>query len=413
MKRPRRRQLLAGIGGLGSLAAGRYLGSPGLFGDGLTLSADVPTGVWQERGRGPRRSGYAPDADGPTDEFSEQWRVGVDWANDAYIGSIVVDENHVYVPETDALVAIDRADGSESWRFEPPSVSTQPFDTPIEEEDLSLWGSLLACRDGRVFVTARPDGFDVLYAVDAATGSVAWALPDTGGITLLGDGLVCYASNEDYCIDAESGQVRTTMSGMTYGAVYIDGTVHEFGEYDRFPYVTTNRYDGPDRAFVTVESTTNANDHAVTADGVAFTVVDSRRVEADHAVVDVRNGASRLVSATVPHPTVSVTDGERWYVFGSESAAALPAVDPGIDGDPLEPQWQRSVDTVVGRPAVTDAAVYVPTEAGLLVLDPGTGEVLTHRGGHAVGEWGWWSPVVAGDTLYCRLGDSDDLHAFR
>lgn len=434
MRQFSRREVVAGLGGVGSLAASAAVGPDGLFEWTTSLATSAPDGIWQEIDRDPRRSGYAPSG-GPPADAAEQWSVEIDSAlrGNYYRPGIVVDERHVYVLETDALVAFDRETGRRAWRFEPPTV-VPPSNTrtKYDRTGFDRWRGWLACIDGTVFVNGDSRGDEdtlpirVLYAVDATDGSLNWAVPECVGHAVLGDSVLCNGlwgkDSKCYLVHAETGRSRVVSSAKDGAllACFATDDAHTFS------------YEGlTETGIETVRSSVFHEDLVVsqssmfkttiTSDGIALLTNSSQvRFEVDGdpelVAVDLVDGASWpvAVEGTLADSRMFATDDEQWYVLTDRGMQAYPVAEAVARDGSSNPTWQTAVPPVVGRAIVTDGGVYLPTEAGILVLDPATGDRQGQFGPEHIenpAKWWEWAPAVVDGTLYCRLGDGN-LHAY-
>lgn len=429
-----RREVVAGLGGVGSLAASHALGPAGLFEWTTSVETTVPDGIWQEIDRDPRRSGYAPSGGPPTDA-TEQWSVEVDSAlrGNYYRPGIVVGEQHVYMLETDALVAFDRETGHRAWRFEPPAVGPPSNrEADYDRSGFAGWRGWLAYRDETVLVNGGSRGkgdtwpIKVLYAVDATDGSMNWAAPDRVGHAVLGESVLCASasgeSSRNCLVHKETGRSRSISLPQTGDMLACFGTddAHVFS------------FGGPtNKGIETVRSSVFEEDLVVsqsmmfgttiTSDGIALLTNVPRLgfdVDGDPDLVAVdladRTHWPIPVEGTPRTPTVYLTDDEQWYVLTEEGIEAHPVSEAAARGPASNPTWQTAVPPVVGRPIVTDEGVYLPTEAGITVLDPSTGDKQGQFGPEYVEnppKWWQWAPAVVDGTLYCRFGDGN-LHAY-
>lgn len=227
------------------------------FGNGLlfaasSLSADREAGSFTED---PALVAY----DQVT--FEERWRVEVDFAQRS---SPVVAGETVVVLANDALIALDAGTGAELWRapiaetgnvevgvarnpavegdtvvinevtFEPDSgagrVGTlRAFDLATGEERWSVaseggYFNPAAVSDGMVYayeiLTDDCCGGGRLWAVDLATGEVAWRAPGAKGETLIlggGWGSPVVDATSVYSFERESGATATTLTARDTG----------------------------------------------------------------------------------------------------------------------------------------------------------------------------------------------------
>ncbi|QCC52078.1 outer membrane protein assembly factor BamB family protein [Halapricum salinum] len=420
MRQFSRREVLAGLGGVGSLAASEALGPGGLFSETPSLETSVPEGTWQERGRDPRRSGYAPGSGGLAADPTRQWQVEFDRADVRLPETMClsVDQRHVYVLESDALVALDRDSGREQWQFRPPKVTPPPAvrqyrsrfgDEPIAIEGASFsnWVGWLACRDGQVFVTGGTEQFPVLYAVQAQSGTMNWAVPGVSGQALLGDAVLFNNGPADY--DAGLLDVTTGNILETTGTIGYNPTVYAGPDARKF----TLEMDSYDWNMVSSESISDADIALGSSDVLTATITSSglglfeilTRSGDDLVVVDLRSGEYQSLQTDFEHSRpVVVTDDDHWFVCTEERVTAFPVVRPTEEslGTQL---WQTSVSPVVTNPAITDTAVYVPTEQGLVVIDIHSGQKRSRIGRPPRTDQRWAiPPSIADGALYYVSG---------
>ena len=118
------------------------------------------------------------------------------------------------------------------------------------ETGLPLWSAdvyqaleTLVVADGMVFATSTLGDF---YALDTATGDVAWTHRRAGGRTQVADGVVYSHSilqHELHALDISTGQPFWSFSG----AYYVGGETHTFAVSGNAAYVS---YDGTDNGIV-------------------------------------------------------------------------------------------------------------------------------------------------------------------
>lgn len=146
-----RRRVLAGVAAatVGSVAG--CLGGDDRFTPGTDEETDWPAPRYDTH-----NTAYAPDAAAPRTEPTTRWTTD----RGSPTGPPVVADGTVYLPGIEALWALDTTDGSQRWRFvrESGSSTTPP-----------------TVHDGRVYVTERTER--VVYALDAADGSILWQTP--------------------------------------------------------------------------------------------------------------------------------------------------------------------------------------------------------------------------------------------
>lgn len=164
------------------------------------------------------------------------------------VHSPVVDEDSVYVAgghqaavqgDTGALVALDRSDGGELWRFKPESGDAQT-------EISGVWGlpmlydGTLYVVGGRADVTSGSSSTYQLYAVDAASGAVEWEVSTpTLSVQLVGAGEFVYAVTSDRLLaysvtdgsqagsaSVEPGTLFSTLPNVFAGETLVTASQH-------------------------------------------------------------------------------------------------------------------------------------------------------------------------------------------
>ncbi|QSG06852.1 WD40/PQQ-like beta propeller repeat containing protein [Halapricum desulfuricans] len=342
----------------------------------------------------------------------------------------------MYALESDALVALDRDTGTEQWRFHPPvvtePVSVRGLGTPsLGSGDGPInVGERLAYRDGRVFLEGGQwTEISVLYAIDAESGTMEWAVPGASEPILLGEVLLCSMSfdgSNAALINAQTGRIREKFDaflrywpgafvGHDLSIEAIRAKTDEFGlsnGYRRFdPELVVPTSAGTDIALFQPDFQTPA----ITTDGLALSapgqVINGDGDTSQYmAVLDLQNGEFQPLQESGLWNTQVVTDNERWYIVGHGAVVSYRVREPG-DGDQIK-EWETDISEPVGKPAVTGTALYVPIPDGILALDPASGERLAEQG-PGVEATHWKHPaVVAGETLYRRTSDGT-LYAYR
>jgi outer membrane protein assembly factor BamB len=213
---PSRRQVLAGLGSAGSAALAGCVGDGADFSPGTDAETDWPMARYDAQ-----NTAYSPDAKAPREGVRERWT----FENGMATGTPAVADGTVYLPTTDALVALDATSGEERWRF-------APEDHP--------WVAPPVVHDEVVYVTGVTT--DGIYALDAASGEEEWSFPDAGhvhaGVHLLaGEHVsepVLYAGGEN----GELVRLDAATGDLTWEADLF-GEISAFGY--RFPglYVGT------------------------------------------------------------------------------------------------------------------------------------------------------------------------------
>ena len=316
----------------------------------------VPTARAQTGGEWPTfafdaaNSGYAPDAQGPTEDVGGNWRVDL---GPGVASSPALVNGTVYVGSDDThLYALDATDGSEQWRFETGDrVTSSP-----------------TVVDGTVYVGSN-DGS--VYAVDAAQGTEEWSVETDGQIAAsptVVDGTLYIGSRDDsvYALDAADGTEKwtyETSNDVSATPAVADGTVY-VGSEDRRLYAL-DAADGSEQwRFETPAQITAAP--VVSDDGGTVYVgdlagnlfaIDTESAEADWGV---NTGGAIVASPAVDLETVYV---------GSRSGTLYAFSVAGGDE-----RWSFETGMqIVGSPSVAGSVVYVGSQSqavfGLLRTD--------------------------------------------
>ncbi|PSQ18876.1 hypothetical protein BRD00_03790 [Halobacteriales archaeon QS_8_69_26] len=195
--------------------------------DGPSLSID-PAVAWRMHGADAANTGVL-DTAGPGDRPEKVWDVPVEGIYT--LPGAVYDDGVGYVGSGKEFYAVDVAAGEERW--------TAPVDYLAHHFSPAV-------ADGRVFVSVRSldgvrsgGGEGVLYAFDAASGTVDWRvdMPVSSPPTVA-DGTVYVTRSEDvgvlHAFDAASGNEQWSFRfapdgkrGSIYGApAVVDGTIY-------------------------------------------------------------------------------------------------------------------------------------------------------------------------------------------
>ncbi len=153
---PSRRQLLAGVGGVGSVALAGCLGEAVETAPGTDGDSDWPMSRFDTE-----NTAYNPDAKAPRKGVRERWTFSDGTAS----GTPAIVDGTVFLPTADALVALDSTSGKEKWRFEP---------------EQGPWPTSPVVHDGLVCFTMIDE--DSVVALDAKTGKKVWTLSDAGHV---------------------------------------------------------------------------------------------------------------------------------------------------------------------------------------------------------------------------------------
>jgi len=222
----RRRYLVTAVGAGITGMAGCTSGGTDETTPGTATSTGSPTGLGSVDGAWPMyradaaNTGTVADTTGPTESVTERWRYDLDqlvWSSPA------VADGTVYIGCGDGyLYALNAASGSLAWRFE--------TDEGVD--------SAPAVVDDTVYV-GSDDGS--LYAIGAETGSEQWAF-DAGervemaptvadGTVYVGTGNISEESGTMFAVDAATGEKRwqfdidVDLANSATPAV-VDGTVY-------------------------------------------------------------------------------------------------------------------------------------------------------------------------------------------
>lgn len=346
----------------------------------------------------PTHTGHHPDATGPTEGVTEQWRfqpAGVVAASPAVV------DGTVYAGGSTDLHALDAVDGTELWHFAGGIGHSSP-----------------AVVDGTVYVGGPAE----LHARHAEDGSERWTFPVPGdpyggvsGSPTVADGTVYFGGENAivYAVDAATGTEQWsfgTEPGIDASPAVADGTVYVPCESSVFYAL-------------------DAADGSLEWEGA----IDGGVVSSP-AVADVSGGSSESGGATVYVGArggilaMDADDGStEWHFDAGSGVTSSPAV-VGSDGagdssesdgatvyfgsydgnvyalDATEGTEQWSFQTgnyVDSSPAVIDGVVYVGSEDGnVYALDAAEGtELWSHEVGSENGGV-YPSPAVTGGTVY-------------
>jgi len=350
---------------------------------------------WRMYGYDAGNTGYNPDAVGPKQKVSPDWKHSPTLPSNIDSGTVpdgagsspAVVDGTVYTGTSGrGLVAFDIEDGSELWNFEDgESVSTNPavingtvyvriddlhaVDTETGEEDWNTevggWYSSPTVNDGVVYIEDS-DGTGI-QAIDSESGEKLWTsetdFNDTRADSpAVMDGNVYFSHDgELYSINSETGEVNWT-----------------FGTADFSGYQTA--YNG------TVYSTALDNTlYAIDAgDGSELW-----KFEADRKIDD---------EVAVDEDRVYVSDSYSEDVSGPRKRGSTPRGNLyAVDTDTGERLWKYGSGSIDGRPAVADEVIYITASGNLSAFDAVAGELLwsyDQFGGFHTG------PVVVDEKIY-------------
>ncbi|WP_251328405.1 PQQ-binding-like beta-propeller repeat protein [Haloplanus pelagicus] len=334
-------------------------------------------------------SGRNPAATGPATGISERWSWDADTGSISrpprgiHVGAVV--DGTVYAGCGDAGVyALDAADGTVQWGFEP---ERSVYATP-------------AVVGGTVYVGCQDDR---LYALDAADGTRQWVyrMVDNVMSPTVADGTVYVGSQEGtlYALDAASGRERWTRDVgrvMTTTPAVADGTVF-VGGLDG--HVTAlDAADGTDRW--TYEAERRLSSPAV-VDGTVFVGTGDERSDAGTvSALDAADGTERWVSETRGGILSSPAITDETVVVGSADTAVY-----ALDATNGTERWSHETgDVVEASPVVVDGIAYVGSRDGTMyALTAADG---TERWTYETERGIVTSPAVVDSTLYVGSGDN-------
>lgn len=367
-----RRRLLA----VGAAAVvGSAALSPETFRREMDLSASVPDDSWPMAGRTPARTARAPSAPEPPLETAWERHVG----DASRVEGLVADERRLYTLADDALVALDRADGTVTWRYD----AFRDGSWSVHPE-----GPLTLGR-GRAFVRAG----GTLHAVSLSDGSLDWRRQGvgTGGVLPVGN-VVFAGGSELLALDAATGAVH--WRGAPDPVAYDDGTLFCVGTTGRLAAYDAATGEREWRASMAIDRDSRGPAAAVTGETVLVgTVPDGsfglRGFD--------RETGERVFTFDEGQGFVGVaTRGETAYAVRADPSAVL-AVST-TDG---HVRWTEPVRGVAPTaPVLAGDVLYVRGHDAVFGLDPDDGTGI-------VGPV--WAPngrslVAAGGRLYADAG---------
>lgn len=344
---PSRRQILGGAGSVATAALAGCLDDSGLdFEPGSDADADWPMPRYDHR-----NAAYSPDAVAPRDGVRERWTVELGLAN----GTPAVADGTAFVPTAAALVALDAADGSEVWRFEPGQ---------------GPWFSSPSVHDGLVFVGAHDESG--LYALDAESGEAVWSLADAD-----------YRTTVPHLVAGEDVHHEFLYVGDDEGGLRrLDpATGEEHWRVDLFGAIATIAFRLPGL-------------YVGTRGGEVYEFVDHGDGD-DSPSEGWRRKVGSAVEAIVPDEEGILVDS-----FGGPLRCLGPGAHAGATKWTVDAKWANAA----------------PVNAGYTFFSTGyDGVVALREFDHHVrwrlrGRYDRTDPVAAGDTLYASSGDA--VHAF-
>ncbi|EFW91434.1 Pyrrolo-quinoline quinone [Haladaptatus paucihalophilus DX253] len=334
------------------------------------------------RGRDPSRSGYAPTTSAPTDDVRVAWRTTV--GDPHLFQSPTVASDILYALTRHELVALDAATGTERWRFATEGELLQGGPVVVDGQACYRAGvNLYAVSENQarwkfatnssfdevlpvgntIFLASYFGSSDSLIALDASNGIPRWKTPSKYRPLAYADGILVGAGRSRTTLvglDATNGETRWQLSrpGLPgdIEAAFGNGPVISNGTF----YSGAGRLYAVDVREGTVEWTTDATGAVMAANGKTL----------------FRAGEGHVVA-------VDSTDGStRWKTSVGRTGENRTSFISGL--------------------AVTDTAVYVGAESGLVALDAASGERLfafePEEGTGSVGP-----PAVVGERVYVGI----------
>jgi outer membrane protein assembly factor BamB len=303
-------------------------------------------------------------------------------------GSPAVAGGVVYVGDDNGIMyAIDAATGTLRWKISTPGPGTSIVARPT-------------VTGGTVYIGSENND---VYALDAATGAVRWKANTTGSVdssaaVVAGVVYVGNDNNELFALDAVTGHVRWTLQtgdNVTSSPAVSAGTVY-VGCEDDFVYAV-NAATGHVRW--QRQTGGQVNSSPAVSGGTVYVGSDDRKVYA----LDAATGAIEWTRPTAGKVDSSpaISDGTL-YIGGGDTVYALDAATGAVE-------WTRPTGgAVVSSPAVSGGMVYVGSDDGqVYALDAATGHVRWHvQTGGQVNS----SPAVSGGMVYVGT-DNDAVYA--
>jgi len=389
------------LGAAGLTAAGSAVLGPDLLRSEQRLGG--PTDGWPTYKRTSARTGYAPDASGPVDDYEVQWeRKFPDAIGEIGPSPIAVGGDAIRFVLPSDLVGLG-TDGTVRWRF-------RPSRTGIVGSSGSLATDTIPKLHGeRTLLTSS--FLDSLYSV-GPNGTADWRVAGFGGSSVLaGNTLVGVDASETsrtlVAIDATSGVRRwdhTITSRIVPRAAVDDQLVCLNRNRPQVPFqlrdVETGEITLSTTLFRPERDSSWRTSIAVTEsllylDGATLTAVST-----DDGSVAWR--ALTDGDSTCTHPVV-----DRDSVYVVEPATGDSSRVHSFDRTTGEPHWNKPVPYAADRPmAVTDEMLYVPYRDGVVGLDPTDG---TER--FRFDQDGECAVAVAGSRLYVASANQRTLAA--
>jgi outer membrane protein assembly factor BamB len=378
----RRQALAAGVGAtIGGVTLPRQW-----FKNAPKHTTQIAPGSWPMERYDPARTGYAPDADGPTQTPDISWQATVA-DEDEYLSQLVCSEETVYAATEHTLTAVTAATGKRRWQ-------TKSFGTFFDYDKPLVVEAGPSLGDGQLLLGS----YHNLYAVDQTDGSARWkyrlkssvkSILRVGNTVYVVSGIGRDASL--MAIDIHSGLKRwkTNPSQGTRPYAYA----HE--------YVVGQVIDH-DQSIGAVDVSTGMREWKRSI-GISDSFYQPS--------LCIANGT--IYCGTGPLYALNLTDGStRWsYPLGTSDAGLEPVSDGSavyfvlddsvraLDAESGELRWRVDLPGVASIPTLTDGTLYVGLEDGLAALDSTTGN---ERFRVTVSDSGTvsTSPIIAGGTVY-------------
>lgn len=409
-----RRSVLAALGVGAGLGAGTALGATDYTADRRTGRAGpFTTDEWPSFMHAAENTGYNPHASLASPDLTVRWRFGPrDTATDSEandFGPPVYAGDTVYVGGYERLWAIDAADGSEQWRYNPdPSPPSDADVTAVGTSGGSVfvgtdhgrvaavsadtgdeqWGQRIATGDvggdgegeavrirgltaAEGYVLAVEDGTadepSVLHALDAANGAELWQReggtedptdPVQPPPPAIHDGVVYDAADGLVALEAGSGTVKWGPRPPETNDLpaYSDGTIFVSGGPNGDAYWAVNATNG------NTEWATPFDDDSNT--GARLSVVDNERVYAGHETEELNrliafdrvNGEKVWTNDTAADAGRGAFSVDAAVLYANKSGgSAIVALDP-TNGRIL---WEYTGMDRATVPAVVDSTAYI------------------------------------------------------
>lgn len=335
--------LLAGLAGTAAVLAliggndsGSSLTSPG----SATSSSKTPTAV----------------ATGSAEEHQDQTISGEPvllWRFHTGASPKVVDSDDIaYVESEKSVFALERATGSMLWSFE-----------KSDEPDFAFSGFTLV---GGIIYTAD---LSHMYAIDATTGALIWAVP-TGGSTLdlVASGDILYGSTRE----GEVFAVAAADGSEVWRFVTLNDFAKLWGEMDEVLYATDAGDDQRGQTYA----------------------------------LEAQSGQVRWYISSPNYASVTLSDGSVYLTSSSGESGALEKLST-TDGSSLwsfETNYSQSAPIIAEGRIFKTSQTFIPGTVGqghVYALDE-TGQLIWQHDSEGTSMWG---PVVVDRTVYVSNGD--------